>query len=253
MLINIDAEQKAILQFSGGKDSTALLYLTAESGCLHGVEVAFVNSGAILPEIEDHIAKTCEVLGARLTVLRGDKTVIERTATLGLPTDLVPAWSDSAFAWLSRDPPPQLFQAPMSCCSDTLWAPMHAHVLASGCKLVLRGAKAADKHRGVPPGFVDDNGIRYEAPLWDWTNPEIFAYLEKRGVELPRHYAEFTDSFDCWCCTAYLTTDYGAKKLAYIKREHPQYWPELSARLATLRAALRGESALIDIAISQVL
>ena len=245
-------DQGAILQFSGGKDSTALLYLAARSGHLDRVDVVFVNSGAILPEIEDFIRATCGRLGARLTVIGPAESVVDRTRH-ALPTDLPPAWSDPGFAWLSRDPPGQLFQSPMACCGERLWRPMRDHVLASGHKLVLRGAKAADKHRGVPPGFVDEHGIRYEAPLWNWTNEAVFAYLKHEGVALPRHYAEFTDSFDCWCCTAYLTTDYGARKLAYIKREHPQYWPELSARLATLRAALRSESALVDIAISQVL
>jgi 3'-phosphoadenosine 5'-phosphosulfate sulfotransferase (PAPS reductase)/FAD synthetase len=237
---------RAILQFSGGKDSAALLWLARPY--LDRIEVCHVDSGGAVPHVREYVDDMADRLGIELTVIRPPVPVMEHTERFGLPADVVPAWNVPGFALAGRQP----LQAPVACCNAVLWQPMAEHVRQSGATLVLRGVKSADARKGVPPGHVED-GVEYAAPLWDWTDADVMSYLEKEGVPLPFHYPEVNDGLDCWGCTAYLATPYGAGKLRLIRDHYPELWPTLADRLDRMQRAVSGEWANVTRAIDGVL
>lgn len=238
----IDGHDKAVLQFSGGKDSLALLYLARPH--LDSIEVHFGDTGAVFPHVVEFVHRTCEKLGAKLNVVRPDIDIVDFQAQFGLPADIVPLWRLADMRWWMGDPrPPQLIQASTSCCARMLWVPTYQAVIDSGSRLVLRGVKKSDERRGVEPGFVDDSGIEYRFPLWDWTDADVFTYLREQGAEIPEHYSAVNDGLDCWLCTGHTGTHYAADKLSYIRKSHPRLWEALEPRLVAVRDAINAETA----------
>ncbi|WP_042693646.1 phosphoadenosine phosphosulfate reductase family protein [Azospirillum sp. B506] len=63
----IEGHQRIILQYSGGKDSTAMLYLARPF--LDRIDVVFANAGAPYPHVLQFITSTCAQLGAKLTII----------------------------------------------------------------------------------------------------------------------------------------------------------------------------------------
>lgn len=235
----LTGHSRAILQFSGGKDSTALLYQARP--WLDRIEVVHVDTGAEFPHMAAHVRETCDRLGVKLTVLRSNSA--EWVATHGLPADIVPVERAEVAPYIA-DTSPRLVNY-MSCCFENLMRPMHEYVEASGHTLILRGSKKADTRVGVPSGFTF-NGIEYRSPLWDWSDAEVFAYLDGEGVELPDQYAAgVNDGLDCWFCPAHLK-HHGEEKLTYIKRNHPSLWPVVSANIRIVADAARREAAALS-------
>lgn len=229
---------RAVLQFSGGKDSTALLYMARP--WLDRIDVVHVDTGSMFPHMADHVRATADRLGVALTVLRSDSAAW--TAAHGLPADIVPTESAEAAPYIAERRPRLVNY--MACCHANLMAPMHDYVARSGVTLVLRGSKAADARVGVPDGHVE-GGIGYRQPLWSWTDADVFAYLRRKRVDLPAQYAAgVNDGLDCWFCPAHLAHG-GVEKLMYLRQAHPDLWPSIAANIRTVaESARRGVTAL---------
>jgi phosphoadenosine phosphosulfate reductase len=231
--------ERAILQWSGGKDSTALLYLSRP--WLDRIQVVLADPGALFPHMRGFIRRTCDRLGIDLTVISAMESLDSYHRRLGLPSDIVPFWSSPAGRVLVQDQDRTPLQEPLRCCYARIMAPFVEHIRNSGVTLVLRGSKAADDRVGVPDGFVED-GVEYRSPLWHWSHEQVFAYLRGQGVEPPPHYAAGgqIDSLDCWCCTGHLAYG-GAEKLRWMREHEPDLFARLQPRLAQVRAAVAQE------------
>lgn len=221
------------IQFSGGKDSTALLHRCRD--ILDISAVYFGDTGAVYPHMVAFVRETCAELGAELRIVKPPMGIEDYHQIAGLPADIVPVEAIHEMATLMREQPKQLLQSNLACCNTMLWAPMYQRMVDDGIKVVLRGAKQSDAKRGVPSGTVDQFGIRYENPLWDWDDAKVFAYLDHVGAKMAPHYAEVNASFDCWLCTAYMTDAGAREKLAYTRKIYPELWPQLERRLVTVR------------------
>jgi 3'-phosphoadenosine 5'-phosphosulfate sulfotransferase (PAPS reductase)/FAD synthetase len=231
-----------VLQYSGGMDSLALLHLARPY--LDRITVMYGDPGATFPHVLEHIRRTCRELGARLQIVRPEMPVRQWHETNGLPSDIVPLWATREMVAVGAKPK-QLLQSTMTCCTRMLWLPMMQAIYASGATLVLRGAKLADERRGVASGTVDERGVRYDSPLWDWTDGDVRAYLADRGATLPAHYAHVKDSLDCSVCTGHMA-HYARDRLTYIRDHHKDIWPDLADRLRRVREAVAGEHERID-------
>lgn len=236
--------KSAILQFSGGKDSLAALYLARPY--LDRITVMFADTGGTYPHVLDFVHETCETLGAHLVIVKPDVNVMDYTDRHGLPSDMVPAWSTLEMAQFLKEKPKQLLQPTMQCCYQMLLWPMYNAVVESGVKLVIRGAKKADKRVGVSPGHIDQNGIEYTSPIWEWTDADVFAYLKGEGAKLASHYDEVNDSLDCWLCTGHLPYSDSALKHKYTKDHYPHLWPVVSERLHRMSLSVKEEQAKVD-------
>lgn len=244
----IGNHQNVVLQYSGGMDSLALLYLARPY--LDRITVLYGDPGATFPHVLEHIHRTCEDLGARLLIVRPEMPVRQWHEINGLPSDIVPLWATAEMVAVGARPK-QLLQSTMSCCTKMLWLPMMRAIYASGATLVLRGAKLADERRGVASGWVDERGVQYDSPLWDWSEDDIRAYLADEGAELPAQYAHVKDSLDCSVCTGHMA-HYAKDRLTYIRDHHKDIWPDLADRIRRVRAAVLDEHNRIDGVLSVV-
>lgn len=236
------------IQFSGGKDSLAVLYLMRDS--LAGMTVYFGNTGIVYPHMVQFVRDTCKKLGAHLKEVSPGFPIGEFHRRAGLPADIVPVEASSAMQPFISAKRPFLLQSSLTCCAAMLWKPLDDALVADGITDVYRGSKAADGHVGVPDGYKDDRGITYHSPIWDWTDADVFAYLKEVGAEMPEHYGEVNNSFDCIFCTAFLNHAGAAARLRWTKDKYPEVWPEIEGRLKIVKGVLDRERDEIDAALS---
>ena len=62
-----------VVQFSGGKDSTAMLLMMLEKN-MPIDDIIFCDTGKEFPQIYEHIEKVNKYIGGGITVLRAEKT-----------------------------------------------------------------------------------------------------------------------------------------------------------------------------------
>lgn len=185
------------LQFSGGKDSLACLYMWRDK--LDETVVLWCNSGAAYPETIAQMERIKAWVPHFVEVRGNQPAVVEQ---YGYPADVVPVLS-SPSAWLVHGRKGPKIQSFIDCCARSLWAPMYQAVKALGITRVVRGQRNEETLTGpVRNGHVFD-GIEYILPIQDWSEADVLAYLKEVGAELPAYYDTERTSRDCWSCTAF--------------------------------------------------
>lgn len=220
---------KTALQFSGGKDSLACLYLWRDK--LDETVVMWCNSGAAYPETLEQMQRIKSWVPHFLEVNGDQPTVIEQH---GYPSDVVPVINSAQGSWVNQSLTGPKIQSFIDCCARSLWAPMYNAVKQLGITRVVRGQRNDETLTGpVRNGHVYD-GIEYLLPIQDWSEADVFAYLKEVGAELPPYYAtgERT-SRDCWSCTAYRFES--RERTNNLKGEQREI---VFARLDQIRAAI---------------
>src|SRR5438105_4545824 len=132
------------IQFSGGKDSLAVMYLSRP--LLNVATVYFGDTGAVYPHMVEFVHRTCEDLGAKLKVVSPPMPIRQFHALAGLPSDIVPVEvSAEMLPYIKRQKRPlHLLQSNLRCCNFMLWEPMREAMQRDGVKIIIRGSKAAD-------------------------------------------------------------------------------------------------------------
>lgn len=238
------------LQFSGGKDSLAVLYLMRDR--LSEITVYFGDTGMVYPHMSKFVRDTCEKLGAKLKVITPKTPIGHFQRDFGLPSDIVPVEATAAMQAYSKEKQPVRIQSVLSCCGAMLWQPLADAMREDGVTTIIRGSKQSDGHVGVADGYVDENGVTYSSPIWDWTDDDVFSYLKEVGAELPIHYSEVNNSFDCYACTAFLTHPGAKERLEWTKRNYPSLWPEIEMRLRAVRHVVETERKKVNDTISML-
>lgn len=232
-----------VVSFSGGKDSLACLHMFREQP---GIVAVYVDSGNPFPHVSDFVHRTAEELRVRLHVVCPPMSVMSWQDQNGYPADIVP-WDATP---MMSEATGHKFNSRLvpyaACCSANRWRPMQKALSELGAKEVIGGSKLSDSKRGVPDGYVDDRGIVYRSPLWDWSDDDVFSYLKENCVDLPPQYAEGADSLDCWCCTAYMDEKGGAR-FAYLKAHYPKLYEEAKRRLDGVRDTVTKATAMISL------
>jgi len=216
----LDRHERICLEFSGGKDSTACLYLLRDH--LDRIKVLHMDTGDLVPEMREHVERIAAWL-PHFERVNGD--VNAWIAKNGLPSDLVPYGQHE----LGR----QMGEARVSlvpryqCCWENLMSPLHARVKAGNFTLIIRGSKWADIPNLPVKSGESQEGIELWLPISDWSHEDVFAYLASQGVELPRIYEHSVNSFECARCTAWL----GERRATYLQRYHPELYADYRARM----------------------
>lgn len=240
--------ERAVLHFSGGKDSLACLLLLrpwwdrlivmwCNTGDAFPETVAFVRQvQAAVPhfrEVRSYVRPFIELRGWPVDALSYKHTE---------PMDAGPR--------LNRTDRP-LMQFYEACCLQNIWVPMYAAALEDKLGLVFRGTRRADatgKPRSTPGSVL--GGIEYQFPIWEWSDAEVWAFLEAEGVDLPPHFraAPETTSLDCMHCTAWWK-DGAPGQLRVLDERHPETHREVVRRLKVIRESLAMDLADLDCAI----
>lgn len=211
--MDLSKYKKPALNFSGGKDSLACLYLIKDQ--LDKVTVYHTDTGDHCPETKEVIDSVKEWIPNFVTI---QTNVSQWRSVNGMPSDLVPAsahWIGVATGM--NDFP---LSNRMDCCFQNIMLPMHNRMIEDDVDAVIRGTKMADTGR-IPTDNVDGP---YEVllPLRDWSHQDVFDYLEKVGAPKNKIYDYFgtISAPECFGCTAW----WDDKKAKYFKALHPEQY-----------------------------
>lgn len=222
----LDKHQRIVLQFSGGKDSLALLYLFRSH--LGRITVFHCDTSDQLPEMQRLV-----------NVVEGSVPAFHRVksdapawiAKHGLPSDLVPVRCHPVVATVHRHAGQPIVPY-TDCCAANRWRPMDEALRELRPSLVIHGQrrgdafgwdKAADSDTATMPG-----GWQSWAPIADWSDAQVMDYLREAGAPILPWYTHQPHAPECATCPA----SWGEQRAAYLQKHHP----DLAAKYA---AALR--------------
>ena len=221
------------LQFSGGADSLATLFVKREQW--PDLCVVWCDTGRAYHATHALMEKIAALV-PRFHVVRSDKAAWE--AEHGVAVDLVPERFTPLGHVIHGTTPPPLFTSPWACCGANIWAPMHRAMLELGATVVIRGQRNEERRKGpIKSGHTQD-GVRYEFPIEDWTREQVFDFCKRECPELlPSYYAQGEkSSHDCWDCLAYL--DDNRERIANLQGEMREV---MHHRLDAYHRAIRPE------------
>jgi 3'-phosphoadenosine 5'-phosphosulfate sulfotransferase (PAPS reductase)/FAD synthetase len=221
------------LQYSGGKDSRAILHMYKDK--LDKIVVVWADTGASYPEVQAEMRQMCRKV-PHFLIVKGNQP--KQVAANGFPSDVVPInYSPFGRAMVKSDHGFKM-QSAFDCCNANMWQPLHTAMKMLGIKRIIRGQRKDERYTNsaIKSGTVLD-GIEFVLPLDDWTSDEVLAYLRGNNVPVPDYYKTEGTSHDCWNCTAYLSS--------YTQRIQNLPAPqraEVNSRLQLIDAAISAET-----------
>lgn len=235
-VIDLSPYHRPALQFSGGKDSLACLYLLRER--LDELTVYWLDTGDTLPETAAVVAEVREWV-PRFEVIQSDSRAWRNE--YGHPSDLVPAkahplgvaYGMNDFRLVSR----------FDCCWHNIMRPMHERMIADGVDAVIRGTKLCDTGT-LPAEGATDAGYEVLLPIRDWSHDDVHAYLTSVGAPTNAVYsvAKGFSAPECMGCTAW----WDDRKADYFRVLHPELLGEYQAKLRDIRRTLQSHLADLD-------
>ena len=223
----IGRHERIALQFSGGKDSLACLFLMRPHW--DRLTVYWLDSGDAYPETASLLARVRDMV-PNFARIEGRQP--QTIAQFGIPTDILPASSTPMGVTASGKG--VLMQDRYSCCLRSIMLPMHERMLEDGITLIVRGQKNADRQKGVLRSGDVDGGIEMLFPIEDWSDRKVMDYLREQDAPIPRFYEMLNDAPDCLTCSAWWEKGEGA----YRKRYHPIQFQEYQRRLDIIQSAV---------------
>lgn len=199
---------KHIVNFSGGKDSTAMLLKMLEKN-MQIDEIIFCDTGKEFPQMYKHIEKVKQYIKEKynkeITILKSEKSfdyyMFEHIKTKGKNK------GEKGYGW-----------ATMKC----RW-----------CTTLLKN-RVVDNYlkQYKEEGYIQYIGIAYDEqerikdkkyPLVDWemTEADCLKYCYKKGFNWEGLY-EYFDRVSCWCCPFKRE-----KELRLLFRYYPEIWNKL--------------------------
>lgn len=225
------------LQYSGGKDSRAVLHMYRDQ--LKDIIVVWLDAGAPYPEQRAHMAQIARAV-PHFLIVKGDQPgQIERN---GYPSDVVPMnYSPLGRQFLTGND--FKVQSTFGCCNENIWQPLQKAMVQLGITKIIRGQRDSDDYR--------NNWFKHGAklgqfecvsPLESWSEKQVFDYLLENKVEIPEYYKTEMTGRDCWNCTGYLRHN-GAR----IRNLPQQQRAEVIRRLGVIKRAVDSETATAEI------
>ena len=240
----IKRHDRFALQFSGGKDSLACLYLLKP--WWDRLIVLWGNAGDEYPETREQMEQL-KVCVAEFHEIRGYAALDNAKA---FPVDLLPIKATELGRMIEPDAGP-LMQSRYDCCWRNIYAPMTAKVKELGITLLIRGQRDDESQRApIENGSLDPSGAEICLPIHDWTKVGVMAYLKEVGAPIPRQYQYGMASLGCMHCTAY-TAD-SANKLLYLHDFHREAAKEYLRRMEMIRDEQAKMLRLVDIALCNI-
>jgi phosphoadenosine phosphosulfate reductase len=231
----ISRHERIALQFSGGKDSLATLFLLRDHW--DKLTVYWTNPGDPVPEVME-VVEQVKALVPHFVEISG--RVVEQIEAYGLPSDLVPTTSTpfgrSAYGGGIK------LQDRFQCCYNSLMLPMHERMVQDGITLIIRGQKSADTMKSQLRSGALDQGIELLFPLEHWTDEQVLAWLDEHAF-VPDFYRSLKASPDCLTCSAY----WSEGRAAWLKIKHPEAHAAYQGKLDVIRDAVMPHIALFNL------
>lgn len=228
-------------QFSGGRDSTAALYLLREYW--PRMTVYHLDTGDQFPETQV-VVNQVEAEFIAATGRRFERVVTSAENTrnaYGLASDLVPVDNIPVGRMLSgRDV--QIISR-YDCCFITLMEPIHRRIQHDGISLLIRGQRD-DEYAKQPKRSGDiEDGIEFLYPIQDWTGEQVSAYLKDNGHPVAPFYDRGARRApECMGCTAWWDEGRGA----YMREYHPIKFEQYKSNMQAIRAEIDRQYAMLD-------
>ena len=187
------------IQFSGGKDSLACLYLYRERW--DTTYVVWLDTGAAYPEMVEYMEKWKQRLPHFIHVKSDQPSNVRER---GWPVDVLPVENTLVGRMITGNDGP-LMQSYLDCCAVNIWVPLYNACKKLGIKYLVKGQRGDDRRKSLAVDGQVVDGIQYVMPIQGWTEEQVFQYLKDVEADMPPGYGmgEKTGR-DCWNCTAYL-------------------------------------------------
>lgn len=204
-----------VVNFSGGKDSTAMLLHMLELG-MPIDEVVNVDTGMEFPAMYRHIEKVravVETAGVKFTTLKADKTFEFYLTEVQVNRRNHKLVGVQGYGW----PGPRM----RWCTSLLKTRVMKAHLKA------LKAERDVVEYVGLAADEVEraerNNNKKLVAPLiqWGWTEDDALRYCYDHGYDWEGLYKLFK-RVSCWCCPLQ-----PLQELRQLRRHFPDLWERL--------------------------
>lgn len=229
--------QRIGFQFSGGRDSTAALYLLREHW--DRMAIFHLNTNDQFPETRAVVDRVEADLGRPLIRIMSDVHATRRD--YGLASDLVPVDNTDVGRLLSGRPVRIISR--FECCARTLMNPMHERILADGISLLIRGQRT-DEFTTVPfrSGQID-RGLEFLYPIEDWTGEQVSEYLKSNGLPIAPFYENGARRApECMGCTAW----WDEGRADYLRKFHPQAYEAHVSTMKLIKAEIHRQYAFLE-------
>ncbi|MDB5730700.1 MAG: hypothetical protein JWQ03_595 [Variovorax sp.] len=224
-----DRHERIAFQFSGGRDSTAALYLLRPYWTR--MTVYFLDSGEVFPETLAVLEQVERDLPQPIVRIQSDVAKVREEH--GLASDVVPVDNTPLGRMVSGRTVKIISR--YECCARTLMNPMHARMLADGITLIVRGQRDDDYASPPARSGRTEGGIEVLYPIQPWTTAQVDAFLaEHRLPVAPFYEAGMPHGSDCMGCTAW----WGEGRAAYLQARHPDAHAVYRERMNTVRTEI---------------
>lgn len=223
----IERHERIALQFSGGRDSIACLYLMRPYW--DRLTVYWTDTGSAYPETMGLMALVRDMV-PNFAVINGQQPQV--IAQHGIPTDILPA--SSTPMGVTGSGKGELMQDRYSCCLRSIMLPMHSRMMQDGVTLIIRGQKNADRLKSIVRSGDVLDGIEYLFPIESWDSRQVMDYLRAENAPIPRFYEVLNSAPDCMNCSAWW--EEGA--MGYLNRYHHDQFIENQTRLDRIKDAV---------------
>jgi 3'-phosphoadenosine 5'-phosphosulfate sulfotransferase (PAPS reductase)/FAD synthetase/2-polyprenyl-3-methyl-5-hydroxy-6-metoxy-1,4-benzoquinol methylase len=224
-------------QFSGGRDSTAALYLLRDRWPL--MRVYHVDTGDQFPETRAVVERVeADLLAAGVVMERIVTNVQAQRERDGVPTDLIPVDNNGLGLYVSAGAPALVGR--YDCCARALMNPLHETMRRDGISLIVRGQRDDEYQR--PPLRDGDamDGFSFHYPIQAWTSADVQQYLEDNQLPVaPFYRAGMRRAPECLHCTAWW--DEGRSR--YMREHHPKEHAVVMRSMSEIRSAINRQYA----------
>lgn len=210
----IEQSERVALMFSGGKESLVLAHMLKAHR--DRITLVWMNTGAMFPHMAGFIRGFAKEHGYELVVLHSDQKA--DFSRFGWPARVIPIY---------RNPDGRIkTDSAQACCYRLRGRPIIQWMLLHGVNTVAHGQRLADDS---PFSFVGE--CEEIAPLWHWSEADVYRYLSEHSIQLPEQYAHgYPDSGECWNCTA----EIDPKRFKWMRRRYPELLEQVVPMIATV-------------------
>lgn len=228
---------RVALLFSGGKDSRALIEIFRPY--LGGIIVYHNDTGDMWPETVEYVAAAAKTLPHFYRIETNAPSWIE---TNGVPSPLLPVDCSPLMVAMDGNRRPPVV-SPLECCAANRWHPITHRLRTDGITMIVHGQRASDYgSAGVVPWPLPE-GMEEWPAINDWTDDQVFAYLDAHGVErarFPTRDGRQPPGSDCATCPAAWGR---GPRAAHLRRHYPdlarRYYARLAAHVVDVTPHLR--------------